>query len=154
MESLTMTPVARVVGGRSEPVDDNWDEVEAIIRIDGERFTPDSVAGLEAFSHIEVVYSFHLADPEALEPGARRPRGNPDWPMVGIFAQRGKDRPNHIGVTRCRLLGVKGLDLRVAGLDAIDGTPVLDIKPHMAEFDARGEIRQPAWSSELMSGYW
>jgi tRNA (Thr-GGU) A37 N-methylase len=86
--------------------------------------------------------------------GARHPRGNTAWPNVGILAQRAKNRPNRIGVTVCRLLSVDGLRLTVAALDAIDGTPVLDVKPYMAEFGPRGMVRQPAWSSELMSGYW
>ena len=73
---------------------------------------------------------------------------------MGIFAQRAKGRPNRIGVTVCRLLAVEGLTLTVQALDAIDGTPVLDLKPYMAEFGPRGEIRQPAWSRELMAGYW
>ena len=59
-----------------------------------------------------------------------------------------------IGVGTCELLGVVGLELTVRGLDAIDGTPVLDIKPYMAEFAPRGPVRQPAWSNQLMSGYW
>jgi tRNA (Thr-GGU) A37 N-methylase len=74
--------------------------------------------------------------------------------MVGIFAQRGKNRPNRIGVTVCRIVSVSGRRIEVEGLDAIDGTPVLDIKPVMAEFLPRGEIRQPDWSSELMKDYW
>jgi tRNA (Thr-GGU) A37 N-methylase len=93
-------------------------------------------------------------DPDRVQTGSRRPRGNPDWPEVGIFAQRGKGRPNRIGVTVCRLLGVDSLTLHVRGLDAIDATPVLDVKPYMTEFAARGEILQPAWSHELMVGYW
>ena len=51
------------------------------------------------------------------------------------------------------MLGVDGLEVHVEGLDAIDGTPVLDLKPHLAELGARGEVRQPAWASELMAGY-
>lgn len=74
--------------------------------------------------------------------------------MVGIFAQRGRKRPNRIGVTMCRILAVDGLRIDVAGLDAIDGTPVLDIKPVLREFLPRGDHRQPAWASELMRGYW
>jgi tRNA-Thr(GGU) m(6)t(6)A37 methyltransferase TsaA len=154
MDPITLIPVATVVGGRREPVDDGWDAERATIRLDGARFTTDAVAGLEAFSHLEVVTLFHLVAPDGVERGSRHPRGNPDWPRVGIFAQRAKDRPNRIGVTRCRLLGVDGLDLHVVGLDAVDGTPVLDVKPHMSGFDARGEVRQPAWALELMDGYW
>ena len=73
---------------------------------------------------------------------------------MGIFAQRAKARPNRIGVTTCALVGVDGLELRVRGLDAVDGTPVLDVKPHVVEFGPRGPVRQPAWMTELMAGYW
>ena len=81
-------------------------------------------------------------------------RGNTDWPRVGIFAQRGKDRPNRIGVSRCAILGVDGLRIAVRGLDAVDGTPVLDLEPWMDEFAPQGPTRQPAWASELMAGCW
>ena len=80
--------------------------------------------------------------------------GTGGLPLVGVFAQRGKDRPNRVGVTICRLLSVEDLSLEVLGLDAIDGTPVLDIKPCMRQFAARGEVRQPKWVDDLMSGYW
>jgi tRNA-Thr(GGU) m(6)t(6)A37 methyltransferase TsaA len=153
-DAYTLTPVGRVVGGRDAVRDDDWGAERATIRLDGARFTPDAVAGLNAFSHLEVVYLFDRVDPEAVETGARHPRGNAAWPRVGIFAQRAKDRPNRLGVSRCALLGVDGLDLRVAGLDAVDGTPVLDVKPYMMEFAPQGDVRQPAWSRELMAGYW
>jgi tRNA (Thr-GGU) A37 N-methylase len=74
--------------------------------------------------------------------------------MTGIFAQRGKNRTNRIGVTVCRLVAVDGLSIEVEGLDAIEGTPVLDIKPHLREIGPKGPVRQPAWASELMAGYW
>jgi len=154
LNPVTLLPVGRVRGGRTEPVDDGWDGVEAAIELDPGRFGTEAVAGLDAFSHLEVVFLFHRVDPGGIETGARRPRGNPAWPEVGIFAQRGKDRPNRLGVSRCRLLAVDGLVLRVRGLDAIDGTPVLDVKPHMAQLDARGAVRQPPWAGELMAGYW
>ena len=86
--------------------------------------------------------------------GARHPRGNKDWPKVGIFAQRGKNRPNRIGVTVCDIVAVDGLTLEVRGLDAIDGTPVLDLKPVMAGFAPRGEHREPEWAREIMKDYW
>ena len=151
--ALRFEPVATVVGGRGEPVDDDWDRVEAVIRLD-DGFEPDALTGLEEFSHIEVVYVFDRVDPADVETGARHPRGNESWPRVGIFAQRAKDRPNRIGVSVCRLLGIEERDVRVAGLDAVDGTPVLDLKPVMAEFAPRGELRQPPWAGELMAGYW
>ncbi|SEM39114.1 SAM-dependent methyltransferase [Nonomuraea pusilla] len=154
VNAVTLEPVATVVGGRTEAYDDDWDSVEALIRLDAARFTPDSLAGLDAFSHLEVVFQFHLVDPAAVETSARHPRGNPDWPLAGIFAQRGKNRPNRLGVSRCRLVAVDGLDVHVRGLDAVDGTPVLDIKPYMAEFGPQGPTAQPAWATELMRHYY
>jgi tRNA (Thr-GGU) A37 N-methylase len=65
-----------------------------------------------------------------------------------------KDRPNRLGVTVCQIVKVEGSTVHVAGLDAIDGTPVVDIKPWMVEFGPRGDIAQPSWSTELMKGYW
>jgi tRNA-Thr(GGU) m(6)t(6)A37 methyltransferase TsaA len=152
--AVILEPVGAVVGGRGEVRDDGWDAETAVIRLDGSRFGPEAVAGLEDFSHLEVVFVFDRVPDAKIEVGARRPRNNPDWPLVGVFAQRGKNRPNRIGVSRCRLLGIDGLELRVGGLDAVAGTPVLDIKPYMNEFGPRGEVRQPAWVGELMSDYW
>jgi tRNA (adenine37-N6)-methyltransferase len=151
---LTVVPVGYVVGGRVEPADDDWDAVAATIHLDATRFDADALSGLDAFSHVEVLYHFHLVADDAVHTGARRPRGNPGWPLVGIFAQRGKDRPNRLGVSTCRIEAVDGLDVHVRGLDAIDGTPVLDLKPVMREFLPRGELRQPAWAGELMARYW
>ena len=110
--------------------------------------------GLDAFSHIEVVFFFHCVPEDKIESGARHPRNREDWPRVGIFAQRGKNRPNRIGLTTCRIVSVSGCDLEVEGLDAIDGTPVLDIKPVMTGFVPRGEVREPDWAREIMAGYW
>ena len=84
----------------------------------------------------------------AIVTGARHPRGNTSWPRVGIFAQRGKARPNRLGATIVQIEGREGRTLRVRGLDAVDGTPVVDIKPVFTEFMPRGPVRQPAWSHE------
>ncbi len=78
-----------------------------------------------ASPHIEVIYHFNRVPDAEIQTGARHPRGRTDWPKVGIFAQRGKGRPNRLGLTTCMLLSVEGLVLHVRGLDAIDGTPVL-----------------------------
>ena len=152
--SIILEPIGFVRGGRSEPLDDQWDSVEAEIALDPAQVTPDATASLGDFSHIEVVFSFNRVDDAEIQTGARHPRGRTDWPKVGIFAQRGKGRPNRIGVTMCKLLHVDGLKLSVRGLDAIDGTPVLDIKPVMKGFLPRGDIREPAWAAELMRRYW
>jgi tRNA-Thr(GGU) m(6)t(6)A37 methyltransferase TsaA len=151
---MTVTPIGWVRSTRADPIDDAWDSETSYIELDLDVVRDDATAGLGAFSHLEVVYLFHAAPESAIERGARRPRGNPDWPLVGILAQRAKNRPNRLGVCCCRLLEVRGSTLAVSGLDAIDGTPVLDVKPYLAEFGPRGAIRQPDWSHELMKDYW
>jgi tRNA-Thr(GGU) m(6)t(6)A37 methyltransferase TsaA len=151
---IEMEAVGFVRGGRKEAIDDDWGKVRATIEMDASRFAAESLAGLDAFSHLVVLYHFHLADPAKIELAARHPRGNTAWPKVGIFAQRGKNRPNRIGVSSCAIVGVDGTSVHVEGLDAIDGTPVLDIKPYFRDFEPRGELREPAWVAEIMSAYW
>ncbi len=154
MTSFTLTPIGHVDGGRAEAIDDDWGASRALIRLDPARFTPAALLGLDAFSHAEVVFLFDRVGDDEISTGARHPRGNPDWPRVGIFAQRGKNRPNRLGVTICRIIGVDGLALAVEGLDAIHGTPVLDIKPVMAGFLPRGPVREPDWARAIMADYW
>jgi tRNA (adenine37-N6)-methyltransferase len=149
----TVRPVGIVSSARTTPVDDQWGPVDATITL-LPPYGVDSVAGLAEFSHLDVVYLFHLVDPARPVPHARHPRGNAEWPLVGIFAQRAKDRPNRLGVSTCELVAVEGDRLFVRGLDAIDGTPVLDIKPHLVEFGPRGPVHQPQWSHELMQHYY
>ncbi|WP_117214074.1 SAM-dependent methyltransferase [Allorhizocola rhizosphaerae] len=151
--TIEVEPIAYVVGGRVEPTDDYWGGTRAIIRIDSNRFTSAATAGLEDFSHLEVIFHFHLTDKTDLNLGARRPRDNPDWPEVGIFGHRNMRRLNWLGVSRCRLLKVDGLDLHVEDLDAVDGSPILDIKPWFAEFGPRGDVYQARWTSEMLVDY-
>ena len=149
-----MLPIGWVACPRTEPTDDDWGRVVSHVILDGERFTAGSLQGLDEFSHIDVVYVFDQVAADSYEVGPRHPRGNPGWPAVGVFAQRNKRRPNRIGICTCELLEVCGIELTVRGLDAIDASPVLDIKPYMTEFAPRAPVRQPRWSRELMSGYW
>lgn len=149
-----LSSIGTVHNSVKEPADDLWGGITSRIDLDSSRFHLDSLSGLADFSHIEVIFLFHLVTESEIATGSRHPRGRTDWPRAGIFAQRGKNRPNRIGVTVCRLLSVEQLSVHVTGLDAVDGTPVLDIKPYMREFAPRGEVRQPKWASELMAGYW
>lgn len=151
--NVHMQAVGFVEADRSAPSDDFWGGQVACIVL-SEQFGAESLQGLADFSHVEVLFLFHEVEPSKVVTGARRPRNNPAWPAVGIFAQRGKSRPNRIGSTICRIVAVEGTRLLVAELDAIDGTPVLDLKPVMAEFLPRQPVRQPAWSRELMQDYW
>ena len=147
-------PIGEILNARHEVTDDDWGDVESSIELDSARFGSDALLGLDSFSHVEVLFGFHRVSDAAVHVGARHPRGRADWPKVGIFAQRGKDRPNRIGLCVCRILRVDGTTLVVQGLDAIDGSPVLDLKPYMHGFAPRGEVREPAWAAEIMGGYW
>jgi tRNA (adenine37-N6)-methyltransferase len=153
VDAITVQPIGTVVSGRVAAVDDNWDAETSEIVLD-DLFGPDALRGLDAFSHVEVVYQFHLVREQDVVLGTRHPRERLDWPAVGIFAQRGRVRPNRLGVSVCRLVEVSGARLTVTGLDAIVGSPILDIKPVMIEFVPRGEVRQPTWATELMASYW
>lgn len=151
---MELAPIGTVRSTRTKVTDDDWDREESQVVLDSSAFSEEALYGLDSFSHVEVIYHFDQVPEARIETGARRPRNNPDWPPVGIFAQRGKNRPNRIGATVVRVVAVEGLTVTVAGLDAVDGTPVLDIKPWMTEFGPRGDVHQPSWSTELMIGYW
>ncbi len=153
MTEITLTPIAFVKSPRQAVEDDNWGGVVSVIEL-VPTLSEEAIQHLEDFSHAEIIYHFHLVEDEKIETGARHPRNNKDWPKVGIFAQRGKNRPNRLGVTIVKILKREGRQLVVQGLDAVDGTPVLDIKPIMREFLPREEVRQPGWAAELMKNYW
>jgi tRNA (Thr-GGU) A37 N-methylase len=150
---FTMTAIAEVVGGRILPEDDAWGASRAVIQL-AAGYSADALAGLDSFSHADIVFVFDQLPESEITTAARRPRGNPLWPLVGIFAQRGRNRPNRIGVSVCRIVAVKGTLLEVEGLDAIAGTPVLDIKPVLSGFLPRGPMREPDWAGAIMADYW
>jgi tRNA (Thr-GGU) A37 N-methylase len=154
LNPIVMQPIGIVRGGRREATKDGWGDNLSRLVLDDTRFTPEALLGLDAVSHAEVVVYFHVDADEAVETGARRPRGRPDWPRVGIYAQHGRMRPNRIGVSVCRVLGVDGTAVDVEGLDAVDGTPILDIKPVWSGYLPRGEFREPDWARDIMSRYW
>jgi tRNA (Thr-GGU) A37 N-methylase len=153
-EKFQVEAIGWVRSSRKAALDDNWDSVTASIELDTAQFDRQAMAGLDAFSYVEVIFLFDQVDPGDVQRGARRPRGNPDWPEIGIFAQRARKRPNRIGSTICRIVAVDGTRLYVAGLDAIDATPVLDIKPVMQGFLPRGDVAEPDWARQLMRDYW
>ena len=150
---ISMSPIGAVKNIRKEVEDDNWGDVVSIIELDA-TFDEEALFQIESFSHAEIYFYFHLVDDAKIETGARHPRNNKEWPKVGIFAQRGKNRPNRLGATTVKILKREGRQLFVQGLDAVDGTPILDIKPVMKEFLPREEVTQPAWATELMKNYW
>ncbi len=149
-----MKPIGKVVSSRAEVRDDLWDAEAVHIELDPVQFGPQALWGLDTFSHVEVLFLMDRVPDDKIETGARHPRNETAWPQTGIFAQRGKNRPNRIGLTICRVLRVDGTAVHLQGLDAVDGTPVLDLKPWVREFGPRGEVHQPAWMTELMKKYW
>ena len=151
-DPVTVTPIGVVRGGRTEIYEDSWGDVTATIVLDPAELEPDATLGLAGFSHVEVVFLFHLA--VTARRGAFHPRGNPAWPVTGVLAGRSPLRPNHLGVSRCELLAVDGLELTVRGLDALDGSPVLDVKAYIDEMSPRGEVREPEWMRDLMREYY
>jgi tRNA-Thr(GGU) m(6)t(6)A37 methyltransferase TsaA len=103
-----------------------------------------ALKGLEQYSHIWIIYWFHEND----NPGDRsilqvHPCRNPGNPLTGVFAVRAPVRPNLIGLSAARLLEVAGCRVLLEGLDAREGTPVLDIKPYLPLSDAIGDAKAP-----------
>lgn len=149
----SIQPVAIVNNNRKEIEDDNWGSIMLTIELT-ENFNELSLKGVDEFSHLEIIFYFDKVADEKIQYDARHPRNNKNYPEVGIFAQRGKNRPNKLGVTIVELIEIKQKTLIVKGLDAIDGTPIIDIKPVMREFLPKGDVKQPNWSTSLMDKYW
>lgn len=150
--NITLTPIGYVNNTRTSISDDNWGNVVSEIKL-LESIPIEALLHIEVFSHLEIIYFFdRLQQADVLFSG--RPRENPEYPEMGIFSQRKKDRPNHLGLCTVQLLGHAGRMITVKGLDAIDGTPVLDIKPVFREYQPKGSILQPQWVTDLMKNYW
>jgi len=105
----------------------------------------EALDNLEEFSHITVLYWMHQVSATSELPLKVHPRGKQELPLVGRFATRSPNRPNPIGKATVRLLERQGNILRVEGLDAIDGTPVIDIKPYIPGYDSVTDAKVPPW---------
>ena len=149
---IIIKPIAFVRNSRENLSDDFWGNIVSEIKL-ADSIPTESLNGIESFSYIEIVFHFHLSASPIVY--CRHPRGNKDWPEVGIFAQRNKDRPNRIGTTLAKLISRNDRKLLVSHFDAINGTPVIDIKPVMSSFLIdKKEIRQPLWVEEMLQDYW
>ena len=144
-------PVGIVESPVHELVDENWGAVVSRIRLRPEYFG--SLTGLQDFSHVLVITYLHRAKYIPSKHLQHRPRGLQSMPKVGIFSQRVKDRPNPIGVTAVAVVGLGDDHIDVRGLDAVDATPVIDIKPYLPHFDRIETPRFPEWAAELMKDY-
>ena len=150
-QTMTLKSVGHVVSPVENMVDEKWGRVISKIVLLPEY--AGGLDGLDGFSHAIVVTYLHRAKYERPLHLKRRPRGLESMPLVGIFSQRAKDRPNPIGITAVKLVRVGADYLEVQGLDAINGTPVLDIKPYFPLYDRIAAPRTPEWVDELMQGY-
>jgi len=126
-----------------QPVRQDWEKVVSDIVVDSS--LTEALDGLEDFSHIIVLYWMHRRAATGQLPTKVHPRGRQELPLVGLFATRSPDRPNPVGIATVRLLQRQGNTLRVEGLDAIDGTPVIDIKPHIPGYDSVADAKVPPW---------
>jgi tRNA-Thr(GGU) m(6)t(6)A37 methyltransferase TsaA len=145
-QSLEAKPIGKVQNDVQPGQDVTWEGIDSRIIIDQE--WAEGLEGLEEFSHIVVL--FWLDRPKTNEtPLQVHPEAREDLPLVGVFATRAPVRPNPIGVTAVELLARDGNVLRVRGLDAYDGTPVLDIKPYLIRGDMKPGAAVPNWLQRL-----
>lgn len=145
-----MQPIGYVQNGVKTKKHETWGADVSTILLKEEYYT--GLKGLEDFSHAMIIYYLDKAKYEKEKHLQRRPRDRADMPLMGIFAQRNKDRPNTIGITSVEIVAADERSLTVKGLDAIDGTPVLDIKPYYPAYDKR-EATVPEWVERLLEGY-
>lgn len=154
---ISLNPIGKIVNERKIVEDDNWGEIISMIELN-DSFDESVLKGIDKFSHLEIIYYFNKVEDSKIITGARHPRNLEHLPEVGVFAQRVKNRPNKLGLTTVKLLRVDNKTLHVKGLDAINGTPVLDIKPVFKQFlpqvSYHDEIKQPDWVNEIMKNYW
>jgi tRNA-Thr(GGU) m(6)t(6)A37 methyltransferase TsaA len=136
---VTLRPIGYVRNDVAKPRPHGWEKVESGIELLPEHVA--KVAGLDAYSHLIVVFYMDLAESAPEKPETLTLSSGKTY---GTLATRSQLRPNHLGVTVVALLGLEGATLRVRGLDAIDGTPVLDIKPYLPEYDSLPGARIPA----------
>ncbi|MCI5072836.1 tRNA (N6-threonylcarbamoyladenosine(37)-N6)-methyltransferase TrmO [bacterium] len=153
IKEVTLYPIGYVQSPRKKHQDDEWGNIISKIEID-KKYGVDSLQGMDSFSHAEIVFYMDRVLPDKIITGTRHPRNNPNHPKVGVFAQRVKNRPNQIGVSTVKILKLEGNILTVQSLDAIDGTPVLDIKPFFSEMRPNEGIRSPKWVKDIMKNYY
>ena len=143
---ITLRPIGRVrnsITDRSMVKGDEWEGVESELAID-----PDLAAGLdglEGFSHIVVIFWMHRSPPFSSSHLKVHPRGNENLPLTGVFATRSPTRPNSLGMTTVRVLELRGNVLRVKDLDAIDGSPIIDVKPYLPHDDSVSDVKLADW---------
>ena len=151
MSKIEFTPIGFVSNRITDSIDENWGSVFSRLTINPE--FAEGIRGLHQFSHVIVITFLNHAEFKPEKHLVRRPRGLDTMPEVGIFSQRSKDRPNPIGVTAVKIENIGKGFLDVSGLDAINGTPILDIKPYYPQYDSVKDAVVPEWVGRLMHNY-
>ncbi len=141
LPEIKLKPIGTVRNEIKEPVRRPGQDVVSEIILDSS--LTEALDNLDDFSHIIVLYWIHKSPRRV--PKKVRPRGNPNLELMGVFATRSPDRPNPIGKSTARLLERRGNVLKVRGLDAINGSPVLDIKPYIPGYDSVEDAKAPSW---------
>jgi len=150
LPEITLRPIGVVRSPVKEPQPPgyDWDAVVARIAIRPE--LADGLLGLDTYSHVQVMFWPHLVPPEVIGSKHRlHPRDDPQNPLQGILATRSQIRFNPILVTAVPLLSVKRNIVSVRGLDAVDGSPVLDVKPYLPHFDSIPDAKVAPWAAQL-----
>jgi len=150
---IILNPIGFVQNQRKEIIDDDWGTILSEIVL-ADHIITEALNGIEEFSHLAIIFYMNQVTDEKAIAQFRHPRNDERLPQLGTFAQRNKNRPNKLGLTTVELVERKSRSLIVKHLDAIDGTPVLDIKPVMVEFQPKGEIKQASWTNVIMKSYW
>ena len=140
---MNLTPIGFVKNNVTEPKRGDWEAVTSEIIINED--LKQGLSRIDEFSHLIVIYWMHKLPPSQRSVIEVHPKGNQNLPLVGVFASRSPARPNPIGITTVKLLERRDNVLKVTGLDAIDQTPVLDIKPYISDHDSASEIKTPDW---------
>lgn len=148
---FNISEIGYVENNVNKQSDENWGNIKSIIRLNNDYIG--GLTGLDSFTHAIILTYLHEAQFIRDQHLERRPRNLPEMPLVGIFSQRAKDRPNPIGLVSVRIIEVLKDSLIVVGLDAINGTPVLDIKPYYPQYDKIGDAFVPDWVNRLMENY-
>lgn len=151
MNEIKLKPIGFVSSPVIERMDEKWGGIKSKIILNPE--FAGALLGLEGFSHAIIVSYLHQASYEREKHLQRRPRNLEKMPMVGILSQRAKNRPNPIGITAVEIVKVGNDYLDVKGLDAINETPILDIKPYYPQYDKINSSKVPEWVNRLMKDY-
>lgn len=142
---MKLKAIGTVRNDVKELVRHGWREVVSDIVMDSS--LTEALDGLEQFSHLIVLYWMHRLTPGRKLPLKTHPMGKPELPLMGRFATRSPSRPNPVGQATVRLLERRGNILKVKGLDAVDGTPVIDIKPYIPGYDSADDAKAPRWTT-------